>query len=196
MNMIQLNNITKKYKDKLILDNITLNIDNSKINIIIGENGCGKSTLLKCINNFINYRGSIKVIGNITYVPEKIILPSNIKVIDFLNLIISVKKSTYDNLGKLISKFNLEDHLYKLVSELSYGTKQKLILIQALIENSDIYLFDEPLNGLDNNSIKAFLNEIYSLYELNKLILIVTHEESRMNINNTRYIKLQNGKIC
>ena len=195
MNLVQLIKVSKKYKGNIVLDSINLRLDNKYINIILGENGCGKSTLLKCINNFVSYNGKITFSGSTTYVPEKIYMPNDLKVIEYLDLIISIKKKTFNNYFDLIEQFNLKEHLNKEISKISFGTKQKIILLQALVEDVDIYLFDEPLNGLDKYAIDKFCNEITRLYSLNKIIIIVTHEESRISLNNIRYIKIKNGKV-
>lgn len=195
MNLVQLIKVSKKYKGNIVLDSINLCLDNKYINIILGENGCGKSTLLKCINNFVSYNGKITFSGSTTYVPEKIYMPNDLKVIEYLDLIINIKKKTFNNYFDLIEQFNLKEHLNKEISKISFGTKQKIILLQALVEDVDIYLFDEPLNGLDKYAIDKFCNEITRLYSLNKIIIIVTHEESRINLNNIRYIKIKNGKV-
>lgn len=195
MNLVQLIKVSKKYKGNIVLDSINLRLDNKYINIILGENGCGKSTLLKCINNFVSYNGKITFNGSTTYVPEKIYMPNDLKVIEYLDLIISIKKKTFNNYFDLIEQFNLKEHLNKEISKISFGTKQKIILLQALVEDVDIYLFDEPLNGLDKYAIDKFCNEITRLYSLNKIIIIVTHEESRISLNNIRYIKIKNGKV-
>lgn len=195
MNLVQLIKVSKKYKGNIVLDSINLRLDNKYINIILGENGCGKSTLLKCINNFVSYNGKITFSGSTTYVPEKIYMPNDLKVIEYLDLIISIKKKTFNNYFDLIEQLNLKEHLNKEISKISFGTKQKIILLQALVEDVDIYLFDEPLNGLDKYAIDKFCNEITRLYSLNKIIIIVTHEESRISLNNIRYIKIKNGKV-
>lgn len=195
MNMIQINNLSKVYNKNAILDNLTININNNYIYLIIGNNGSGKSTLLKCINNLVSYQGTINIKGSISYMPESINLPDNLKVNDFLNLLISIKNKTFNNLNYLIDVFKLNDHLYKNISKLSFGTKQKILLVITLLEDSDIYLFDEPLNGLDNESIKIFLDEINKLYQKGKLIIIVTHEEDRIKLDKIKVIKLKSGKI-
>ena len=195
MNMIQINNLSKVYNKNSILDNLTINIDNNYIYLIIGSNGSGKSTLLKCINNLVSYYGTIDIKGSISYMPESINLPDNLKVNDFLNLLIGIKNKTFNNLNYLIDAFKLNDHLYKNISKLSFGTKQKILLVITLLEDSDIYLFDEPLNGLDNESIKIYLDEIKKLNQKGKLIIIVTHEEDRIKLDNIKVIKLKTGKI-
>lgn len=193
--MIQINNLSKVYNKNTILDNLTINIDNNYIYLIIGSNGSGKSTLLKCINNLVSYYGTINIKGSISYMPESINLPDNLKVNDFLNLLKGIKNKTFNNLNYLIDVFKLNDHLYKNISKLSFGTKQKILLVITLLEDSDIYLFDEPLNGLDNESIKIYLDEINKLNQKSKLIIIVTHEEDRIKLDKIKVIKLKTGKI-
>ena len=195
MSIIQINSLLKKYNNNIILDNIDIILDNKYINLIIGSNGCGKSTLLKCINKLVSYGGNIFVEGSLVYMPETINLPDDIKVCEFIKLILEIKKCKENRLDDLINKFNLNVHLNKKISSLSFGTKQKVLLIISLIEDAEIYLFDEPLNGLDNVSIKVFLSEIETLYNSNKIVIIVTHEEERIKLFNTKIIKIEDGKI-
>ena len=69
----------------------------------------------------------------------------------------------------------------KKIKELSKGMKQKIILIQAIAKDVDAYFFDEPLNGLDDESINLFIDEINKLHQNGKFILISTHQFQRFN---------------
>lgn len=194
--LLQINNLSKKYHRKYVLKNVNIKLESNVINIIIGENGCGKSTLIKCINDLITYEGNIKKDLEVSYFPEKINLPLNLKVIDFLLLISKNKKKIRKiNLEYFLNIFKLNQHLNKKIKELSFGTKQKIILIQTLLEDSDIYIFDEPLNGLDDEMSKILMNEINQLFDLKKLIIIVSHDHQRFKFNNIRVIKIKEGIV-
>lgn len=166
--------VSKRYNKQWIFKNYSNEINNEKINYLIAENGAGKSTLIKMILNLVDYKGKIKTnIKTKTYVPEKINLPYFIKVEDFFNLI----SLNNDRKDELITKFKIDEN--KKIKELSKGMKQKIILIQAIAKDVDAYFFDEPLNGLDDESINLFIEEIDKMYQRGKFILISTHQFQR-----------------
>ena len=140
----------------------------------MAPNGYGKSTLLKCIMGFLNYQGSIiKNFNYLAYCPERFIFPEFMKIGDFLNLI----PLDFSKVRILLDKFNLNKEKY--MHELSKGMRQKVLLIFTITRFADGYLFDEPLNGLDDQSIKVFVEEINELHKKGKLILISTHNPDR-----------------
>ncbi len=173
-------NLTKNYKKRPIFTNVNICLDSSKYNFFIGENGTGKSTMIKCLLDEIKYSGKINK-HNLTfsYAPEAILLPEYISVYNFLLLIAMVKRKDKQEVIKLIDNylklFVIEKYRYHLIHQLSKGTRQKIILIQALLTKADVYIFDEPLSGLDLESRKNFIVEIRKLKRKNKLIIIATH---------------------
>ncbi len=191
---VELKDVTKKYKNKVILDEINLVMDNTKYNIIKGYNGCGKSTLVKCIMHLIKYHGQIENPYTVSYVPEKIYLPNFMKMHEFLELITKIKKSDI-NIYQYLEKFQITKYKDKELGKLSLGTKQKVVIIQSLLENADVYIFDEPLNGLDDEAVKTFSKELQFLRKKQKLIIIIMHDDYRLKLLNKRVIKIDNGKV-
>ena len=152
---IELNNVSKKYRNKIVFNNLNLTMDNNKVNFLVSPNGVGKSTLIKMMLGLIVYKGTISTnCKSYAYCPEKVILPNFIKVIDFISLFDLNKEEALI----LLKKFNVDSELK--ISNLSKGMHQKIILVQCLISNVDAYFFDEPLNGLDEESEKIFIEEI------------------------------------
>ena len=84
-------------------------------------------------------------------------------------------KELNEKLAFFIERFNLTEYKNTPIIKLSKGTKQKILIIQSLIKECDVYIFDEPLNGLDDNMQGVFVDELKKLKKLNKLILIITH---------------------
>lgn len=187
LRQVQIKNLTKKYGKKIIINNLNLTIDNIKYNIIKGHNGCGKSTLIKCIMNLVKYDGEIINNNSICYVPEKIYLPPLIKVSDFLNIL---SKDRNKLINEYLIKFNILKYKDKYINKLSLGTKQKIMIISSLMNNSDMYIFDEPLNGLDDFSVDVFLEELKLLKKQGKIILIILHDSSRLSLRSKRIIRL------
>lgn len=174
--IIEVKQLTKKYKGNTVINNLTTKIDNDNINVITGYNGVGKTTFIKCLIKFIKYKGSISNIYSFSYMPEKIILPKSIKLIKLLNLLCNINRNNkrYD-INYLIKLFKLNIHLNKTIKQLSLGTLKKISLIKTLIEDVDLYIFDEPLNGIDQESINSLNQELKKLKEEGKIIIIVTH---------------------
>ena len=175
-----ISNLTKHYGKNEVFNNLNMTFDSSSYNFLVGENGSGKSTLRKCILDEINYQGSIdKKDYKIAYAPEKILLPDYVTLHNFLVMLGISKNKNIKHVNELIDYylkiFNIEKYKTKLICELSKGTRQKIILIQTLMDSSDVYIFDEPLSGLDEESRKNFIEELKKLKSQSKLIIISTH---------------------
>ena len=182
---IKVENLIKKYHNDYIFKNFNLVINNKKINLIIAHNGRGKSTFLKILLNLINYKGSIIMnFSEKSYCPDKVKLPDFIKVKDFIELIDLNKTKMYE----LLDAFNVP--LNKKIYELSKGMKQKLMISQCIAKEANLYLFDEPINGLDEKSVKIFKNEINNIHKNNGLVIIVTHQISTFSDMNYSLIDL------
>ena len=178
---IKVEKLTKKYGRKEVLSNINLLIDNKKINFLIGDNGIGKTTFIKCLKNIISYEGYINSeCYEISYSPDKVNYPDFISVYNFLYLLFKANNIKTSKMKKLIIDYLRKFEIYKYrntpIIKLSKGTKQKISLIQALAQDKKVYVFDEPLNGIDEESRNIFMDEIIKLKEKNKLILIITHQ--------------------
>ena len=185
---IEFNHIYKKYRNYVLKD-FSYIIDNLKYNFIIGKNGSGKSTLIKCLFNLVNYKGNIKFDKdiNLIYVPEKVFLPDYIKMIYFIKLLTQKEIS---EINSLLMKFNIEKYQNEYIYNLSLGTKQKMMLISGLLKSGDGYVFDEPLNGLDENSILVFIDCLKQLMNEEKLIIIVSHRLNNYDFNEKRIIDI------
>lgn len=185
---IKIENIFKKYKKNIVFNKFNLELDASKINLFIGYNGCGKSTLFKMILKLINYKGKITTNCQIkSYCPDKVILPEYIKVYDFLKLFdLDFKKVDY-----LIDKFQLD--LNKQIKELSKGMRQKLLIIQCLCKDADLYLLDEPLSGLDQASIEILNKELNKLHNKKKMIIVISHSIFNFKNLNLNVVSLEDS---
>ncbi|MBQ8292612.1 MAG: ATP-binding cassette domain-containing protein [Bacilli bacterium] len=192
MKYIKCYNLTKSFKNNLVLNSFNCEFTSNSINFITGSNGSGKSTLISCILEFLNYNGVITTnLEKIVNQPEKVILPDYIKVIDYLKIIGKVHKQLDINkINKLLNLFGIEKIVNKDIIQLSKGMKQKILLIQSLMIEADGYIFDEPLSGLDPLSQQKFVSIIEELFKKNKLIIIVTHFLEQYDISNKHVIDL------
>lgn len=175
--MIEIKKLIKKYKDSLILDIPYFKFKSGCSYIVVGSNGSGKSTLIKCMLgiNKIDY-GYVKLYSkNIGYVPEKYYFPDFCKIKKFLECILELYDLKHNNylIDYYCNLFSLDKN--KNINKLSKGMMQKTLIIQSLIHNADLYIFDEPLSGLDTKSQKKFLEIVNELKYIGKTIIITTH---------------------
>lgn len=182
---IEIIDLTKKYGKRTIFNHLNLTIDSTKINLLRGYNGLGKSTLLQCIAGLCKYQGQIKTnYAEIAYCPERFILPEFIRVKDLFTLIpINIQKKDF-----LLSSFKVDPN--QKIKALSKGMHQKILLTLTITREVDAYLFDEPLNGLDDDSIKVFMDALHELYLEGKMVLIATHNPLSFQSLNNKIIQL------
>lgn len=201
---IKIGDVSKVYdsgfKKNIVFKNINMTLKNDKIHFLIGPNGCGKSTLIKCILNLINYEGKIDISSTkIAYAPEKLIMPDYLKVNQFLLTLLNAKHQNINDIeikmNNYLKLFTIENYANTNLHKLSKGTKQKINLLQALLEEADIYIFDEPLSGLDTESKKVFKELVYELKKKEKLIIISTHHLRDYRFRNKNIIEMGNENV-
>lgn len=176
MKYIKCSNILKKYKSNIVLNNFNFTFTNEYINFLQGANGTGKTTLILCILDFLKYKGIIeRNFQKFVFQPEKVVLPDYLTVDKYLKLLLRYYHQQNYNLERLLEIFNMKENINKDIINLSKGMRQKVLIIQTLMIDSDCYIFDEPLSGLDPISQNIFMNEINKLFDNNKLIIIITH---------------------
>ncbi|HHU56621.1 MAG TPA: ATP-binding cassette domain-containing protein, partial [Acholeplasmataceae bacterium] len=167
MKIIEINKLIKKYQNFEIKINY-YGFEYGKGYLLLGENGSGKSTLIKLILSLVKPTSGSVIVNTkkIAYAPEHISLPSLCTISTFLNNLCIIKNiSNRSIVTKLIALWNLDPN--KKINSLSKGMKQKVNIIQALIDDADLYIFDEALNGLDKEMQKQFMDYIKKLKCLN-----------------------------
>lgn len=165
-NMLQIKNLTKRYGDKLAVDNLSLHIMPGEIYGFIGHNGAGKTTTIKACTGILNFEeGDIIIDGvsikekpleckkQIAYIPDNPDMYDFMTGIGYLNFIADIFDVPEEVRDELIDKyadvFEIKDNLGQLISEYSHGMKQKLAIISAWIHEPKLVIMDEPFVGLD-----------------------------------------------
>lgn len=165
-NMLQIKNLTKRYGDKLAVDNLSLHIMPGEIYGFIGHNGAGKTTTIKACTGILNFEeGDILIDGvsikekpleckkQMAYIPDNPDMYDFMTGIGYLNFIADIFGLPEEVRDELIDKyadaFEIKDNLGQLVSEYSHGMKQKLAIISAWIHEPKLVIMDEPFVGLD-----------------------------------------------
>ena len=194
-NQIEIQNITKSFRGNVILNNISLEIKQGTVTGLIGRNGSGKTVLMKCICGLISPdSGSVFIRGK--QVGKDIDIPDNIGVIieapGFLP-----NFSAYQNLMQLakirrkigkaevraaIERVGLNPDDKKHVGKYSLGMRQRLGLAQAIMENPELLILDEPMNGLDKDGVKDMRQYLLDLKAQGKTILIASHSAEDIDV--------------
>ena len=188
MSNIEISQLTKTYNGTDVLCNVSMTLESGKCYGLVGRNGSGKTMLLKHILGFVRAtRGSVRINGKI--IGKEIEIPDNVGAIietpgflpgysGYRNLaflaMIKGKAGKVDivNAMKLVG---LDPSLKKPVGKYSLGMKQRLGLAQALMEQPEILLLDEPMNGLDNEGVEEMRRVLLRLKEEGRLLIIASH---------------------
>lgn len=195
MNVVDVQDITLKIKDTLILEHINLEVPAGTILGLVGRNGSGKTMLMKAICGFIPVtEGKIIVHGEV--VGEKDRFASNTgfiietpgfipnfsayKNIEFLASVNS--KADKNRIKEVIELVGLNAESRKKVGKFSMGMNQRLGLAQALVDNPDLLILDEPFNGLDNEGVIQIRDMLLNLKKEGKTIIIASHTKEDINI--------------
>ena len=190
--MIEIYNLQKYYHKKLVLSIDYLHFEKGKVYLLVGFNGSGKSTLLKSILKIIDYKGKIEVnTSKIGFLPERFPEVSYISSLSFLRGLIIDENE--ENIHKYAKLFNIILNLS--ISNMSKGNLQKVMIVQAIMNNASLMIFDEPLNGLDPKMQDVFINIIKELKNENRCIIITTHYQKYYENVLDEIIYLENGKI-
>lgn len=195
--MIQFESITKTYKTKQVLSDISFKIDKGSLVAIIGESGCGKTTLLKMINRLVKITtGTIRIEGkdiqemdevalrrNIGYVIQQTGLFPHMTVRENIELIPKLQKVKPIELAKNTSRLmqmvglDCEEFLDRYPTELSGGQQQRVGVARSFATDPDIILMDEPFSALDPITRSDLQDELMELQsKLKKTIVFVTHD--------------------
>lgn len=209
--MLELQHIVKKYDDKVILDDISLSVDDGEIVSILGPSGGGKTTLLNVILGITPISGG-KILydgQDLTNVPmqkrgfnivfQDYALFPNLTA--YQNIVYGLRNkpgiSTTAEVDDLINLLDLKEHINKRIGQLSGGQKQRVALARTLVMKPKILLLDEPLSALDGvikESIKERIRMIAKQYHLTTII--VTHDPEEALTLSHRVLILNHGKIA
>lgn len=207
-NTIEIRQISKKFKDTEALKEITFRCESGKIYGIVGHNGSGKTVLLKCICGFMRCdKGKILVNGKemgkevdmltnagiIIEEPAFLRKWSGYQNLEFLYTIRNKKDKKY--LYDTLKRVGLDPTLRKPVGKYSLGMKQRLAIAQAIMENPDILILDEPMNGLDKKGIAEMRTLFLQMREEGKLILFASHNKEDIDILCDEVYELEAGQM-
>lgn len=195
---IVINNLSKKYKDKLILKDINLHVYEEEIISIIGPSGCGKSTIFNILSNLTTKdSGSVDINGRFSYMYQKDLLLPYKSILDNVSLPLILKgekkKKSYEIVKPYFSTFGLEGYENKYPHELSGGMRQRANFMRTFINSSNIMLLDEPFGALDSITRASMQNWLLDIKkDIRSTILLITHDIDEAIILSDRIYILSN----
>lgn len=217
--MIELKNISKSYKSKkgkdtLALNNVSLTLNNKGMVFILGKSGSGKSTLLNVIGGLDKYdSGEMTILGKsskdftqadfdsyrntyIGFIFQEFNILEDYNVYENVTLALKLqqKEVSDEKIDELFERLELENLKKRKVNELSGGQKQRVAIARALIKNPKIILADEPTGNLDSTTGKEVMNLLKEISK-EKLVVIVSHDNEAANIYADRIIEIKDGQI-
>lgn len=210
--IIDVRNINKSYKDKVVLDNINLSIRKGQFITILGPSGCGKTTLLRLIAGFLPATSGEILIGgqNVTGIPphkrpvntvfQKYALFPHLNVYDNVAFGLKLKKLSKEEIDKKVARVlkmvSMTDYEDREIDSLSGGQQQRVAIARAIVNEPEVLLLDEPLAALDLKMRKDMQMELKELHKsLNITFLYVTHDQEEALTLSDTVVVMSEGVI-
>ena len=206
--MIKIVNVTKKFGENKVLDDVNLIFEPGKIYGIQGKNGSGKTMLMRAISGLLSLNeGEVEVFGEVIGVDRDFpksagiliehpgLLPEisgfeNLKTVMSINKIVSD-----DEIKKAMSNFDLDPNSNLKVKKYSLGMKQKVGILMAILERPQVVILDEPTNGLDEASVEKFKDMILNLKDDSRVIIVASHDREGLEEISDEIIKMELGRV-
>lgn len=209
--VLRLEHLSKKFGNKEVLKDINFSVNSGEIIGYIGSNGAGKSTTIKIILGLIDdYDGDVYVFGEkvkgkheykrkIGYVPEISDMYDNLTAYEYIGFIGNLyglgSLNAVAKAKEMMSVFGIEDAIDGRIHTFSKGMRQKLSIITGMLHNPDILFLDEPLSGIDANSVMVFKEIIQGLKNQGKTIFYSSHILEVVEKLSDRILLLNEGNI-
>lgn len=210
--LISIRHLYKNYGNKAVLKDINLDVYPGQVIGYIGPNGAGKSTTVKILCGLItDYEGEVtlkgfdlkgdtlsvkKIIG---YVPELAELYDVLTPMEFLSFMGSLygmnEEVCHDRIIRMMQAFSLQDNLNQRMDSFSKGMRQKVLLASGILHNPDIIILDEPLSGLDANSVIIIKELISMLAKEGKTVFYCSHMMDVVEKVSDRIVLIDDGRI-
>ena len=205
---IQVNDIVLRFKKDILLDHVSYQCEQGKIHGIVGRNGSGKTLLMKCICGFIPVTsGKVTVFGKV--IGKDVDIPDNIGAIiqtpgflpeygAYRNLKFLADitgRASKEKIRNAMQSVGLDPDSKKYVGKFSLGMRQRLGLAQAIMEDPDLLILDEPMNGLDKDGVQDMRRYLLHLKEQGKTILLASHSAEDISVLCDTVCEMDKGKL-
>lgn len=207
-NKIEVKNLTKKLDGRIIFSDVNLLFEEGNIYGFVGRNGSGKTVFLKCICGFMEsdegvilqngkqVKTDVEYLDNLGVLIEKPGFLENLSAYNNLKYIASIKKLIgKKEIGVYLEQVGLDPHDKKKVGKYSMGMKQRLGVAQAIMENPEVLILDEPMNGLDESGVALMRNLLLKLRKEGKIILIASHYQEDIQLLCDKVYCIKDGNI-
>lgn len=211
--VLSIRGLTMDYSGNYVLNGIDLDVYPGQIIGYIGPNGAGKSTTLKIMLGLIDdYRGEVKIFDEdiarsdqsykrrIGYVPENAEVYDNLTASEYLTFIGELygmpRAKAERKALELMRLFDMDDVFHARISSYSKGMRQKVLIASSLLHNPDLIFLDEPLSGLDANSVMVIKDILEQLAQQGKTIFYSSHIMDVVEKISHRIVLLVDGKIA
>ncbi|WP_338626958.1 ATP-binding cassette domain-containing protein [Clostridium baratii] len=211
--MLEIKNLTKKFKKSTVVDNVSFKVNPGEIVGLLGENGAGKTTTLRMISTMLKITSGEAVVNNFSADKEPIKVRNEIGILFggdvglydrltarenikyFANLYGMSDKDADVRIDELAKKFNMEEYIDKRVSKFSRGMKQKVSIARSIVHSPSVMLFDEPSTGLDVTAARTIQDFILDCKKENKTILFSSHSMREVEKLCDRVVIINKGKL-
>ena len=208
MDYVELTNVRKCFGEEEVLKKLDFSMERGKVYGIVGNNGSGKTVLMKCICGFLPVtEGLVKVGGK--YIGREIDFPESIGVIietpgflanlsgrRNLEILAGLRgKLKREDITEVLLRVGLNPDLKKPVSKYSLGMRQRLGIAQAIMEEPEFLILDEPFNGLDRHGVEEIRRLILKEKEKGKTILLASHNSEDIRILCDRGFEMDAGVL-
>ena len=205
---IKVDNAVKKFDKYTVLDHVNITCNKGEICGIVGRNGSGKTVLFKSICGFVKLNeGTITVNGKVMGKDMKVLKKagliieepgflrnkSGMKNLEYLYMINNKRDKKY--LRSVMENVGLDPYSRKKVGKYSLGMRQRLAIAQATMEDQDIIILDEPMNGLDNHGVQEVREYLLQLKKQGKTILIASHNREDIDVLCDKVYEMDNGRV-
>lgn len=207
--VINVQNVSLKIKDTVILDSVSLECEQGEICGIIGRNGSGKTMLMKCICGFVRpTAGDIFVLGDkigkdVDFIPDAGIIIETPGFIPYytgfknLRLLASIQNKIKDkDIVNTMKTVGLDPNMKRAVRKYSLGMRQRLGLAQAIMEDPKVLILDEPFNGLDKEGVADMREYLLKLKSADKTILLSSHSSEDIELLCDKVFEMEHGKLA
>ena len=196
--MILVKDLSIERSNKKIFENVNLSLGSGKIILLKGKNGSGKTTLLKALLNLIEpssgaiyWKGKLlkknlyNFFNHVTYIADRTSSLSKLSVQENIKIWKKIFLSNISNsqVENILKTLNLHIYLDQKVNSLSFGETKKLEFLRLIIENKKIWILDEPLSNLDNESIDVIAQTFEDHRSKEGSIIFSSHQESEINVS-------------
>ena len=196
--MLQIKQLSKRFNDQLVLNNINMHIPKGAIIGLTGTSGSGKSTLLRCIQNLESYeQGTIELEGTCGFIFQDFQLFPHLRVLENLSYAPRLHKKieVAQKALQLLTTLGLQEKQNAYPHQLSGGQKQRVALARSLMMEPDLLLCDEPTSGLDIQSTQQVIKLLTTVASMGVSLLISSHDISFLNQITESVVLLHKGKV-